>query len=180
MAEPEQLPPLADAAVLARWTQRDPSDPALADAIASASARFRGAVGHPVTLVEDDEIWLDGDGSTVLLLPAGPVAEVTEVAVVGTTVADYEVSRATSVLTRAAGWPAAVNAVRVVYTHGYAEVPDDVADAVLHEARTLLALEPGLTAMTVGGESVSFATAVVGAGVWTETVARYRLGADRP
>ncbi|WP_103344066.1 mobile element protein [Amycolatopsis sp. CA-126428] len=151
------LPLLADPAVLARWAGRDAADPAVTDALASASARFRGAVRHSVSRVADDEIWLDGYGATVLFLPAAPVLAVTTVEVHGRPATDFTWSRL-GVLHSRTCWPDELDAVRVVYTHGHDPIPDEVADAVLTEARYLLTVQPGVSAMTVGGESVSYTT----------------------
>ncbi|WP_158884015.1 mobile element protein [Amycolatopsis anabasis] len=169
------LPLLADPAVVARWTGRDVDDAAVTDAVASASARFRGEVRHPVSRVADEEVWLDGTGGTVLTLPAAPVVAVTTVEVDGQPVTDFTWSRQGQ-LRRATGWPDELDVVRVVYTHGYEPVPEDIADAVMTEARYLLTVQPGISAMTVGGESLSFSSP---AGTmpesWTRAVDRYRL-----
>ena len=77
------LLPLADPVVLARWANREAEDADVLDAVNSASARFRGAVRHPVSLVADESVWLDGHGGLMLLLPAAPVLAVTTVEVLG-------------------------------------------------------------------------------------------------
>ncbi|UJW30989.1 hypothetical protein L3Q67_38310 [Saccharothrix sp. AJ9571] len=147
----------------------------MADAVASASARFRGAVRHPVSLVADDVAWLDGHGCTVLTLPAAPVVAVTTVEVRGHAITDFTWSRQGQ-LRRARCWPNELVAVRVVYTHGYDPVPENIADTVLTEARYLLTVQPGISAMTVGGESLSFsAPAAAMPESWTRAVDRYRL-----
>ncbi len=169
------LPPLADPAALARWAGRDATDPAVTDALASASARFRGAVRHPVSRVADDEIWLDGHGGTVLFLPAAPVLAVTTVEIHGRLVTDVTWSRL-GVLRRRTCWPDELDAVRVVYTHGHDPIPDDITDAVLTEARYLLTVQPGVSAMTVGGESVSYTTPDAEMPLtWTTAVEAHRL-----
>ncbi|WP_370944011.1 hypothetical protein AB5J62_33560 [Amycolatopsis sp. cg5] len=169
------LPPLVDPAVLARWAGRAEDDPAVVDAVTSASARFRGVVRHPVSLVADEEVRLDGHGGTVLTLPAAPVLAVSTVEVRGQPVTDVTWSRQ-GLLRRASCWPDELDAVRVVYTHGYEPVPEDIAEAVLTEARYLLTVQPGISAMTVGGESLSFSAPAAGMPpVWTRAVDRYQL-----
>lgn len=175
------LPPLASVVTLARWVSRDPEDPTVVDALYSASARFRSAVRHPVSRVDDDEIWLSPNGGNLLVLPAAPVFAVTEVAVSGSVITDYSWSRR-GMLERADGWPEGLDTVRVVYSHGYDPIPDDVTDAVLHHARYLLTWEPGVASMTVGGETVTYAT-VAGAAAdsWDRAVNAYALNhGDRP
>ncbi|GAA1961881.1 hypothetical protein [Amycolatopsis minnesotensis] len=169
------LPLLADPAVLARWTGRETDDPAVLDALTSASARFRGEVRHPVSLVADEEVRLDGHGGTVLTLPAAPVVAVRVVEVRGKPVTDVTWSRQGQ-LRRAKCWPDELDAVRVVYSHGYDPVPEDVAEAVLTEARFLLTVQPGIASMTVGGESLSFSAPAAGMPrAWTRAVDRYRI-----
>jgi hypothetical protein len=169
------LPPLADPAVLARWVHRPEDDEGVTDAVNAVSARFRGEVRHPVSLVADEEIWLDGHGGTFLALPAAPVVAVTLVEVLGTPVTDFTWSRQ-GMLRRATCWPDELDAVRVVYTHGYEPIPDDISEAVITEARYQLAVQPGLSSMTVGGESVAFASATGPMPLaWTRAVERYQL-----
>ncbi|OXM69631.1 mobile element protein [Amycolatopsis vastitatis] len=123
----------------------------------------------------DDEIWLDGHGGTVLFLPTAPVLAVATVEVRGQAVTDYTWSR-DGVLRRRACWPDELNAIRVVYTHGHDPIPDDVADAVLTEARYVLTVQPGVSAMTVGGESVSYTTPDAEMPLsWTTAVEAHRL-----
>ena len=170
-----RLPLLAAPAVLARRTGREADDPAVMDAVGSASARFRGEVRCPVSRVEAEEIRLDGHGGTVLALPSAPVTAVVSVEVHGRVVTDFTWSRR-GLLRRTACWPDELDAVQVVYSHGYDPVPDDVAEAVLAEAEYLLTVRPGVAAMTVGGESVSFqAPAAAMPSVWTRAVERYRI-----
>lgn len=173
------LPLLADPAALALWSGRNKDDPKIVEALKSASTRFRSAVRHPVSLVANDEVWLDGTGTMLLLLPAAPVIGAPLVEVGGRAVADFTWSRI-GVLHRLARWPNRLGCVRVIYSHGHAEVPDDVAEAVLHEARYLLAAEPAVSSMTVGGESVSFASAAAMPQVWRDAVANHTLRGDRP
>lgn len=169
------LPPLADPAVLARWVHRAEDDQGVTDALNSVSARFRGEVRHPVSLVADEEIWLDGHGGTVLALPAAPVVAVTLVEMLGIPVTDYTWSRQ-GMLRRENRWPDELDAVRVVYTHGYDPIPDEIAEAVITEARYMLTVEPGLSSMTVGGESVAFVSPTGPMPQsWTRAVDRYRI-----
>ncbi|WP_410662018.1 hypothetical protein [Amycolatopsis sp. lyj-84] len=169
------LPPLADVEVLARWMNRPADDHAVRDALTAASARFRGEVRHPVSRVADDEVRLDGHGGTVLALPAAPVVAVSLVEVQGTRVTDFAWSRV-GLLRRRHGWPDELDSVRVVYTHGYEPIPEDISEAVIGEARYLLTVQPGVTSMTVGGESVAFASpAATMPLAWTRAVDRYQL-----
>lgn len=145
--------------------------------IAEASARFRGEVRHSVSLVEDDAVWLDGGGSRALLLPAAPVVSVGTVEVEGVEV-DVEWSEAGVLRRRRGRWPDRFRAVRVVYSHGYDPVPDEVQEAVLSMARYLAVVTPGVSSMQVGGQSVSTSSANIDTtvlGPWDAVVAAYRL-----
>ncbi|MDX3661322.1 mobile element protein [Streptomyces sp. ID05-26A] len=172
-ADPELL---ADPQELATRTGRAADNTELLERLRSASRKMRGDLRHPVRLVENDVIVLDGTGTSTLLLPVAPVTTVTSVKVNGSAVTDYEWS-ADGILERAAGWPYKLRAVEVVCTHGYAweVLPRDIQDAVLDRAETGLNVTAGLRSMTVGGESVAF---FEGGGVtqdWLDVVARHQL-----
>lgn len=141
-----------------------------------ASNRFRGEVRRPISLVENDELTLDGDGTRVLLLPSAPVVNVTSVLVDGEQVTDYEWS-ATGVLRRKAGWPDRLNAITVTYTHGFDPVPQDIQTVVLEQAQHSFYATPGVSSTQVGGISIATGGAAL-AGLsehWATTVEKYRL-----
>lgn len=172
---------LADPAELAALTGLPADDSRLLAALLTTSRRFAGAVRHPVRLIVDDEIVLDGHGTTSLILPAAPVTAVESVELDGVELDsdEYEWS-ADGLLERSAGWPRARRCVRVVYSHGFDPVPGMVSDAVLQAAHIALNTEPGLSTMSVGGMSVSWATRFGGSttGVteaWSEAVEAFRL-----
>jgi hypothetical protein len=186
MAEPY----LAAAAALATVTGLPETSHKLLLALDRASERFRDAVGHPVTLVEDETIILDGVGGELLLLPAAPVTELTSVKVRGTVVTDYEASLRAGTLRRtpttgggmAAEWPDGLGNIEVTYSHGNAVVPGGIQDAVLEHAATLLLAPIGVQQETAGSQSITWGLQAT-TGVtqkWEEAVARYRLsGGDR-
>jgi len=173
---------LADPAELAAKLGLAADDPTLLYALRSASRDFAGAVRHPVRHVAAEEVRLDGTGTALLQLPCAPVTAVTTVEVDGAVLAegtDFDWSE-DGLLERAGGWPRRFRAVRVVYSHGYTVVPADIQDAVSQKAEMTLNVTPGLASMTVGGESLSFATgssaSVVGVtDTWTRTVEKYQL-----
>jgi hypothetical protein len=170
---------LASAADLAVWLGVPADDPKLLQALAAASSRFRGAVRHYVSFVADDTVVLDGTGKESLLLPAAPVTAVSSVQLDGKALTyrtDYDWS-ADGFLRRVDGWPDRLRCVEVVYSHGYEPVPEDIAEVVIDQARAQYAVRPGLTSMTVGGQSVAFgAQASIGVTAqWTTAVEKYRL-----
>lgn len=171
--------PLTDVDMLARRVRRTAADPLVVDAAAQASGNFRGAVGHAVTRVEADEVELDGNGAAGILLPAAPVVSVASVKVDGRPLApsSYRVVKRSGILRRRDGvWPRGA-AVEVVYTHGYAKVPEDVSAAVLERAETIFNVMAGIQSNTVLGDSVTFSTSAIGSTqAWTDAVANYALG----
>lgn len=174
---------LADPADLAAWLPVDETDPKLLAALAAASSRFRGAVRHRVTFTVDDVITLDGGGSYAVLLPAAPVTAVSEVLLDGeelTEGTDFNWS-SDGYLRRLAGlvWPDRLRCLQVTYSHGYSEIPEDVAEVVIDRARLLYAVKAGVQNMQVGGVTVGFGQqAAMGVSQqWTDVVERYRLNA---
>lgn len=167
---------LADVDVLAARLNVPVTDPVMLAALRGASQRFRTAVGHTVSRVDNEEIVLDGDGSTVLVLPSPRVIAVHSVTVDGSPVT-VEWSQS-GTIRYSAGFPDAWGAVRVVYSHGWEPVPDDVAEAVMDAAEMAYHATPGLESMTVGGESLRFASGGVTQG-WADTVEAYKVGGAR-
>lgn len=146
--------------------------------LTQASRRFRGEVRHPVSLVIDDVVTLDGDGSRVLLLPAAPVVDVTSVKIDGEDVTDHVQWSQAGVLRHPRRWPARLRAVKVTYTHGHDPVPDEIQEAVLAMAIYLSTVTPGVSSMQVGGQTVSTSAANMEATVtvpWDTVVDAYRL-----
>lgn len=168
------LAPLTDAAAVEAILGRTglPVD-RLNVLISAASAAFRAETGQTVSLVEDDVVELDSNGASVLLLPAYPVTAVTAVVIDGEpqSVADFEWSRK-GILRRRGGWPAGYRKVIVTYSHGYAEVPADVAAAVAEAVAVRLNTQPGRTSVTLGAFSASFAAGATQ--TWADTIRRYR------
>lgn len=169
--------PLADPAELAVWLRVPADDPRLLVTLRSASRRFRGAVGHEVNLVEDDVVTLDGNGRESLLLPVWPTVAVTKVVLDGaelTVDTDYSWSEA-GILRRLGCqvWPNRLRCLKVTYSHGWAEIPSDISDAVIEQARAAYRSEPGVKSKAVGGQSVTFETGVTTE--WSKAVERHQV-----
>ncbi|MFJ3794938.1 mobile element protein [Streptomyces sp. NPDC090088] len=175
---------LADPAELAVKLGRSEDDPKLLYALRAASRRFRGQVGHQVTLVTDDEETLDGNGRESVLLPVWPVTAVSAVVLSGTTLlegTDYEWSEA-GILRRLGclHWPDRLRCLRVVYSHGWDgldEVPGDIQEVVLERAEAGVNIPVGVQSQTVGGQSVTFgAQAATGSTeAWVKAVEKYKV-----
>jgi hypothetical protein len=145
------LPPFATAADLAAATQRSELDPAAADlALASASAVIRSWTRQSITQVIDDVVKLRVLHHSELVLPQRPVTSVSRVRVNSLTLLDWVLSG--DRLLRTGGWrrlPGTTTypdpgLVEVTYTHGYAEVPDEVRAVCLDLAAMTLTNPRGL------------------------------------
>jgi len=173
----EPLPVLADANDLATLLDVVATDPKLLLALRRASDRFRGAVRHPVSLVANDVVLLDGNGTQSLNLPAAPVVGTPTVTIDGTAVTDFRTSAKNGILRRSSCWPDDLGNIQVTYTHGYAEIPGDIADAVLEQAQLQYEVLAGVAQMSLGSQSIGFGTqATVGTTQrWSDAVQKYRL-----
>ncbi|MCY9786834.1 hypothetical protein KIK06_23405 [Nocardiopsis sp. EMB25] len=175
---------LADPAELAEVLGVPVDDPTLVARVRAASRRFLGAV-RPTsfTPVDGASIWLNGDGSTTLLLPACPVRAVTTVEVDGEALAadDFEWSEEGVLRRVCARWPDRLRSVRVVLDHGYMAVPEDVQEVVLDQAEAAFNIRKGVQSVSVDGQSVTYGTqsAVGVTQAWADAVTRYALRGDR-
>jgi hypothetical protein len=172
---------LADPAELAVQLGQPEDNPKLIAALRAASRRFRGQVGHRVNLVANDVVVLDGNGRESILLPVWPTTAVAEVLLddeVLTEGTDYSWSEA-GILRRLGCrcWPDRLRCLQVTYSHGWAEVPEDIQEAVLERAEAGFTIPVGVQSKAVGGQSVTFgAQAASGATeAWTSTVARHKV-----
>ncbi len=101
-----------------------------------ASGAIVATAGVPIAQIDDDEVTIDGNGAPSVLLPSWPVTDVTDVKVAGEALAadDYSWSRAGELRRTHGRWPARLRAIEVTYTHGYAEVPDEIKAVTLQVA----------------------------------------------
>jgi hypothetical protein len=105
---------------------------------AMAESYCRTSFAH----VENDAVALDGSAGRKLILGNPPITDVISVAIDGTTIsADDYLWTKRGLLFRAAGWGGIGAKVTVVYSHGFASVPADVA-AVVRTAALRLASNP--------------------------------------
>ncbi|MDW4900663.1 mobile element protein [Streptomyces californicus] len=171
---------LADPDELATLTGKPAADERLLLELRNASRRFRGAVGHPVNLVVEDEVTLDGNGRTSLLLPVWPTVQVHSVHLDGALLDESGYQWSDAGVLRRSGcgrWPDRLRCVRVVYTHGWATIPEDIAEAVLDKAATMMRVPRGIASKAVGGQSVTYGVqAAIGVtDQWQKTVDRHRI-----
>ncbi|MFF3671692.1 hypothetical protein [Microtetraspora malaysiensis] len=174
------IPPglLADPDELAAMLGVPTDDRRMLAALRDASRRLIGDVRHPVALVLGDEVWLDGDGSASLLLPAAPVVAEPLVELDGQALEEGEFDWSEKgILERRGCWPRRLRCVRVVYDHGYDPIPGDIQAVVLAQAESAFRSTPGVSSMQVGGMTVSYgAAAAIGVTQqWADVVAKYTL-----
>lgn len=135
--------------------------------LAGVSAAIRRVTGQTISVVDDDGITIDRDGSRrTLWLPERPVVSVTSITVDGGLVspADYRVDTEIGEVTfarplRTWGTPTAFEPrAEVVYSHGFDPVPDDVVQVALEMAMGGIEVPAaGLeTEESIGNYSVKF------------------------
>jgi hypothetical protein len=140
-------------------------------AIAEATAAIKEYCRQALEAVTDDEVVLDGNGATCILLPELPVTSVDSVQLDGEALvvdSDYKVGRHGRLhRTNGAVWTAGVQNVEVTYSHGYDTLPYIIVSVASRAAARryqagLRAAElsgvPGVAALSLGDYSVSFGT----------------------
>lgn len=149
------LAPLATVNQLETWIRRelDPSETARATMLLGAASQLlRGVVGQDFTLAVDDDVTLRADSGSVVL-PQRPVVEVTAVTYAGWRIGGAGLSGPVY----GYGWDGidtlsgvGTGTVTVTYTHGYAEIPEDVVAAVCASVARTLGDGTGATPDTSG------------------------------
>lgn len=199
------LPPLATQDDLEAALQRtlDPAQAALA--LKRASARVRRYARQDFTLIENDIIEIPGR-TQILRLPQRPLVlddthPLTVTELFGVTDVEYECleyrdyTRIGTQLTRGEAWWAPTrlmgwpwmrpqgiwaDRVRIVYSHGYAEIPDDVEDIVLDLAAMGLTNPQNLRSEAIDDYNRTFAAESIGGAQLTQdhkdALRGYRLG----
>jgi hypothetical protein len=116
----------------------DPTNLQLLRALEDSSALFRALARQTISEVEADEVELEGNWTRRLWLPERPVTAVsalsivTDDAVEALATTSYHVSRRGLVkLSWGSYWGGDDATIHVTYSHGYAEVPEDVQAVVL-------------------------------------------------
>jgi hypothetical protein len=184
------LPLLATVADLEAAMQKAPGTLPAAQAelaLKRASARVRSYTRQDITLVENESIVLPG-GERVLVLPQRPLVvdathplTVVELGEMGgievQAVEDRDFTRLGNELTRGYPWYAPTRTmgwpwrqqrgvwaprVRVVYSHGDSEVPDDIVDIVLDLASMNLGNPENLRSVAIDDYSRTFASETIG------------------
>lgn len=161
-------------------------------ALVEATAAIRIYCRQFLTLVEDEEIALDGKGGTRLFLPQLPVVGVASVVEDGETLVvdeDYVLGDY-GILYRLGGyrWVAKVRGVTVTYSHGYEELPEGIvavatrAAARAYQSGLRAVAEEGVIGVTqkqLGDFSVSYGNESVAEGTMGASAARMLLLSEK-
>lgn len=140
-----------------------------------ASAAVRNYTRQQLTRVNDDTVVLRGTPGQALVLPERPVVSVASVSMNGVAVgtSSYQLVRdalwwgaralnTSNDVSGDAGWGTTATPITVVYTHGYARVPDDLRGVCLQLAARTLSAPVGVASESVGSYSVSYDQASLG------------------
>lgn len=79
---------------------------------------------------------------------------------------------------KAAIWPDGLDNIRILWSHGFANIPAGIQDAVLEQAETQYHAITAVASRSAGGESITF-SAQASLGVtqrWSDAVSRYSIG----
>lgn len=141
-----------------------------------AAAYVRRRSGQTITLVEDDELVVDGTGDSLIFLPERPVVDVSTVSVDGEVWDvgdDFEWSERRGKLVSLRGcWPRGWRNIAITYSHGYAVVPLDIQGLVYGLARRALDNPSGqsIRSETLGAYSVTYENLVGGLSTAEQTI----------
>lgn len=160
------------------YVKQDLSASELAIMMIDASCQLiRDEINQFINYVEDDEVTLDGNDRSLLILLEHPIVEVTEVLVDDVVMdpANYRVVNERTMLERVDGdvWFSDTK-VTITYSHGWAIIEAEVdplagIDRVPSSIRAI-ALDRAATGMVAGSTGVG--------GVRSETLGRYRYDMD--
>jgi hypothetical protein len=158
------MAPFASTTELQNWLQETSIDAAAATlAVNIASSAIRTHCGWSISQEADVTAVLDGSGTRWMWLPTLKLTAVTSVEVNGdplVAVTDFDWTSYGKLIHRGR-WPTTARSVEVVYTHGYATVPDVVKGVCLMLAARLYgnpeALKSRSEAWGPFNESVSYA-----------------------
>lgn len=147
----------------------------------AACAEIRKYTNQQLSAVEDDTVYLDGNGRACILLPELPVTTVDEVIVdegldTEEVITDYKLLNS-GVLYRRCGWRCGVQNVKVTYDHGFAAIPSDIVQVAIQMVRTAIAVSPGgIVSETIGGYSYSLGSVTAnGVEPFAKTLDRYAV-----
>jgi hypothetical protein len=155
---PNSLATVADLEAYLGRTFDDPTTPELA--IDIASDIVRSYCGHSITRILNDNIFLDGNGTKTILLPAAPVNGIDLLEIDGELLTNdkYKYSKKGWVKRTDGGiFPNNPNIIEVIYNHGYEVIPDAILGVVLSLSARITDGSSGIKQETIGSYSVTYA-----------------------
>ncbi|MEO7260259.1 MAG: hypothetical protein ABI047_03215 [Jatrophihabitantaceae bacterium] len=157
MTEGASIPPFAQASAL---------KPSASDRLVRASARIRRYCAWHIYPQLTQTVVLDTRGGQLLMLPT---LELVSVAAVTLTrpgqvldPADFRKSRKGMIGLLSGCWPVGFEAVSVTFTHGHAEVPEDLVDVAVSIATRMPQQNDAVTQEVVDKVSTTYGGALAG------------------
>ncbi len=160
-------------------------------AIIEATAAIRNYTGQYLEAVAGETIVLDCIGGTRIFLPELPVTAVLSVVEDGELLVvddDYKLGQHGILHRIGTTWTVGIQIVEVVYSHGYATLPDDIISIATRAASRAyqaglraeeMAAIPGVTALSLGDYSVSFGGEGAAEGVLGASAAPFLLKSEK-
>ncbi len=144
-----------------------PDNAQVLQAIEEATAVIKNYCNQEIEQVELDTVLLDGSGTAKLFLPELPVNQIDSVFVDGTALdANGYALAENGILMRKFGvWTEGARNIEIVYTHGYATIPDDLKGVCYRSAARIFQAQlkaakvdhvGDVKSISVGDYSISF------------------------
>lgn len=154
----------------ARGVRHDPADPKALRALEDASSLFRSLARQTITRVDDDAVELRGNWSRRLWVPERPLIDVTALTITDDAALLWTIQPSSLRISRrglirqaflGAGswggtWGGPDATVRITYSHGNDEIPDDVEATVISLAARRLQNIVNAASQTISAYAVDF------------------------
>lgn len=135
----------------------DSSESTRADELlVEATGEIDHAAGQSFDEVIGDTVTLDGPGWYLLVLPAWPVTDITDVTEDGTTLTvddDYQWSATGMVWRIGRSWSGQPRSIGVTFDHGYATIPPVVRSTCIQAAARAFTNPGGMSSESIGSYS---------------------------
>lgn len=147
-----------------RHVSHDPSDVFALRALEDASELIRSLCRQTLSLVEDDEVELEGNWTHRLFLPERPVRAVSNVRIIydygyilDVPVTGYRFNHQGRMKLYTWHWGGEDATVLLTYTHGYSPVPGDLSAVTMKIALRRLQNPTEVISEAIGAHSVQYA-----------------------
>lgn len=127
--------------------------------ILEAQSLIQGYTEQTLYFVENDEVYISGEGTAILQLPEKPIVKISKVTVSGKEIVegeDFEVLESPAFLVAVTGvFPKGVKNVYVKYDHGYEEIPL-VVKSVVKSVVSRMLKDSSIVSESFGDYSVKY------------------------